>query len=66
METPFLHMWGQKMVISRGFSKFFFRTTGFQLKLIILIEFPNIFHWKPATKKKKENGCGLGAKFGPN
>ena len=26
----------------------FFRTTGFQLKLLILIESSNIFHWKPA------------------
>ena len=27
-----------------------FRTTGFQLTFLILIEFPNIFHWKPAKK----------------
>ena len=42
-----------------------FRTTGFQLTFLILIEFPNIFHWKPA-KKINQIGCGLGAKFGPN
>ena len=30
----------------------FFRTTGFQLKLLILIELSNIFHWKPGKKKK--------------
>ena len=41
-----------------------FRTTGLQLKLLILIESPNIFYWKPA--KKNQNGCGFGAKFGPN
>ena len=41
---------------------FFFRTTGLQHKLLILIESPNIFHWKSA---KKESGCSLfGAKFG--
>ena len=40
------------------------RTTGFQLKFLILIEFPSIVHWKPA--KKNQIGCGLGAKFGPN
>ena len=40
-----------------------FRATGFQLKFLILIEFPNILHWKPA---KKSNQVGLGAKFGPN
>ena len=30
----------------------FFRTTGFQLKLLILNEPPNTFHWKPAKKIK--------------
>ena len=41
----------KKMIIFRGFINFFFyRTTGFQLKLLILIESPNIFHWKPAKK----------------
>ena len=29
-----------------------FGTTGFELKFLILIEFPNIFHWKPAKKIK--------------
>ena len=27
-----------------------FRTTGFQLNFLILIEFPNILHWKAAKK----------------
>ena len=52
MRTPILHKFSQKMLIFRGFSKFFFRTTGFQLKLMILIASPNIFHWKPAKKIK--------------
>ena len=38
-----------------GFQQFFFRTTGFQLKLLILIESPNSF----------QSGCGASAKFGP-
>ena len=38
--------------------------TGLQLKFFILIDFPNILHWKPA--KKSQTRCGLGAIFGPN
>ena len=34
------------------------RTTGFRLKCLILIEFPNTPYWKPA--KKNQIGCGLG------
>ena len=30
----------------------FFRNTGFQSKLLILIEHPNIFHWNPTKKIK--------------
>ena len=56
MGTPFLHRYlGNKcllVVIFRGFSNFFFTTTGFQLKLLILIESPDIFHWEPAKKIK--------------
>ena len=37
----------------------FFRTTELQLKILILSEFPNLFHWKPA----KKSGFGLGAKL---
>ena len=49
------------MAIFRDFSKKIFRTIGLQLKLLILIESPNIFHWKPAkkTKKKKEKKLGV-------
>ena len=55
---PIFAQVGPKMVIFRGFSKKNFRTTGFQLKLLILIESPtrcapNIFHRKPVKKKSK-------------
>ena len=50
-----------EVVIFRGFSTFF-RTTGFQLQLIILIESSNIFHWKPAKKSKV--GMVSGQKLG--
>ena len=40
-----------------------FRTTVFQLKLLILIESLYIFHWKAA---KNQSGCDLGPKFEPN
>ena len=36
---------GQKMVNFRGFSKKNFRTTGFELKFLIFLIFPNIFPW---------------------
>ena len=38
------------------------RTTGFQLKFLILIESPNIVHWKPAKKIKL--GVVLGQNLG--
>ena len=38
------------------------RTTGFQLKFLILIEFPNIVHWKPVKKIKL--GVVLGQNLG--
>ena len=58
---PFLHKLDQKIAIFRGFSNFS-RTTGYQLKLLILIESPNIFLWKLAKKIKK--GVVLGQNFG--
>ena len=65
MGTSFLQKLGQKIVIFRGFIIFFFfRTTGFQLKVLKLIESPNILYWKPAKKNQIE--CGLGPKFGPH
>ena len=42
------------------FGQIFFRTTGFQLKFLILIKLPNILHWKPAKKIK------LGVVLGQN
>ena len=39
-----------KIEIFRVFTKFFFRTTRLQFKLLILIESPNIFHRKATTK----------------
>ena len=62
MGTPVLHKLGQKIVIFRGFSKIFFRTTGFQLKFLILIELANILHWKLAKKIKL--GVVLGQNLG--
>ena len=44
---------------------FFFRTTGLRLKLLILIESPDIFNWK--LSKKVKVGIIIGTiKFGPN
>ena len=60
MGTSFLNKLGQKIVIYGGFSKKIFRTTGFELTFLILIEFPNILHWKPAKKIK------LSVVFGQN
>ena len=53
---------GAKMVIFQRFQQNIFRTTRFQLKFLTLIEFPNIFHWKPAKKIKV--GVVLGQNFG--
>ena len=58
--TPSLCKLGPKTIFKR-FYQLFFRTTGFQHKLLILIEFPNMFHWK-STKKSKV-GVVCGAKF---
>ena len=50
------------MVIFRGFSKIFSELLDSKLKFLILIEFPNIFHWKPAKKIKV--GVVLGQNLG--
>ena len=42
------------------FYQFFFRTTGLQLKLLILIESPDVFRWKLAKKVGKVLGQNLG------
>ena len=59
MWTPFLQL-DRKMAIIRGFSKMFSKLLDF--KVLILIEFPNIFHWKPAKKIKV--GVALGENLG--
>ena len=41
------------MVIFKGFSTFFFRTTGFQLQLLILIESSTYFIENQKKKTKK-------------
>ena len=61
---PFFAQVGPKNGNFCRFQQNIFRITGLQLKLLILIESPNTFNWKPVTKK--QNGCGLGVKFGPN
>ena len=58
----FVQVGPPKIAISRGFTTFF-KTTGLQLKLLVLIESPNMFHGKSA---KKQSGCGHGEKFEPN
>ena len=50
--------------IFKRFYQLFFKTTGLQHNLLILIESPNIFHWKSAKRSKV--GLVFGAKFGPN
>ena len=55
---------GPKKAIFRGFTRFFSELLDCN-KLLILIESPNIFHWKSTTTKKKV-GVVLGAKFGLN
>ena len=63
---PFVVQIGPQKAIFRGFTNFFFfRITGLQNKLLIIIESPNIFHWK-STKKRKKVGVVLGTKCGPN
>ena len=63
-DTFFASKLGRKMGIFRGFSKGFFTTTGFQLKFLILTEFPKHISFK--TSKIIQSGCGLGAKLRPN
>ena len=53
----FVQVGPPKIAISRGFTTYF-KTTGLQLKLLVLIESPNIFHGK--TKKKNKVGVVMG------
>ena len=59
----FVQIGPQKMIFKR-FYQLFFRTNGLQHTLLKLIESPNIFHRKSATKNKL--GVVFGAEFGPN
>ena len=61
--TPFCVNKAQKTIF-KTFYQLFFGTTGLQPKLLILIESPNIFHWKSA--KKSNVGVVGGVKCGPN
>ena len=58
---------GTSWVIFRGFGKFSSELLdSIQLKFLILIEFPNIFHWKPVKKSKSVWSWGrIWAKLGP-
>ena len=60
MVTPFLPKLGRREKEFLEVLAIFFRTTGFKLKILILIEFPNILH---GNQQKNQIGCGLGAKF---
>ena len=55
---------GPKKTIFKRFYQLFFKTSGLQHKLLILIESSNIFQWKSA--KKKEGGCGIWGKVWAN
>ena len=59
---PIFAQVGPKNSNFQRFQQKFFRTAGFQLKCLILIEFPNILHWKPAKKPKL--GVVLGQNLG--
>ena len=61
-EDPIFAQVGPKNSNFQRFQQNFLRTTGFQLKFLILIEFPNIVHWKPAKKIKL--GVVLGQNLG--
>ena len=61
---PFSMQIGSKKTIFQRFYQLFFRTAGFQHKLLILIVSSNIFHWKSVKESKVD--VVFGAKFGPN
>ena len=61
---PFFVQIGPKKTIFKRFYQLFFRTNGFQHKLLILIESPSKFNWKSAKKSKV--GVVFEIKFGPN
>ena len=61
---PFSVQTGPKGTIFERFYQLFFRTAGLQHKLLILIQSPNIFHWKSAKKGKVV--VVFGSNFRPN
>ena len=62
---PFSMQIGSKKTIFKRFYQLFFRTAGFQHKLlIILIVSSNMFHLK--SVKESKVGVVFGAKFGQN
>ena len=60
--NPFFVQVGPKNSNFEIFQQKFSRTTGFQLKFLILIELSNIFNWEPA--KKTRVGVVLGQNLG--
>ena len=58
--TPSFDQVGPKNGNFQRFQQKIFRITGLQLKLFILTECINIFHWKPAKKLKKKWVWSLG------
>ena len=56
---PFSMQIGSKKTIFQRFYQLFFRTAGFQHKLLILIVSSNISHWKSVKESK------VGVVFGP-
>ena len=60
--TPFFCNLGTKKTIFESFTKSF--SELLDCNLLILIESPNIFHWKLSKKSKVSVVCGT--KFGPN
>ena len=63
-DDPFSMQIGSKKTIFQRFYQLFFRTAGFQHKLLILIVSSNIFHWK--SVKESKVGVVFGEKIGPN
>ena len=59
---PIFEKVGPKNGNFQGFQQKLFKTTGFQLKLLISIESLIVFHWKPAKKIKV--GVILGQNLG--
>ena len=55
---------GSKKTIFQRFYQLFFKTAGFQHKLLILIVSSNIFHWKSVKESKVGVVFALGQNLG--